>query len=95
MTGSELVRDTRENKRLSNVAFYFDELKKLRKLMSENRDSEEVLDLLYEARIQLISILEELGVDLLTAEAFFTFDGRLTPDFIETFRKTESRKFWE
>lgn len=96
MTGSKLARDTKENKRLSNIAFYFDELKKLRKLMFENQDDpEEVLDLLYESRVLPISLLEDLDVDLLTAATFFIFDGKLTPDFVESFRRTESRKFWE
>lgn len=95
MTGSKLTRDTRENKRLSMIVFYFCELKKLRRLMVENQEeSEEILDLLYKSRILPINLLEGLGVDPLTAEAFFIFDGLITPDFLESFRKTESRKFW-
>lgn len=96
MAGSKLPRDRRENIRLGNIAFYLSELKRLRKLMAEYKEEpEEVLDLLYEARIIPVTLLEELGVDRLTPEAVFTFDGLITPDFLESFRKTGSRKFWE
>lgn len=95
MTGSKLKRDIKENIRLSKLAWYFTELKRLRGLMAENKDNEQVLDILYGAHEIPVSLLEDYGVTRTVGESVFIFDGILTPAFIESFRKTESRKFWE
>ncbi len=86
-----LKRDTKENIRLSKIAQYFTELKMLRKTCKENMEHYKFLK---EFKEMPIVILEGLGVDRFFSEAVFIFDGVLTPEFIESFRQTESRPFW-
>ncbi len=87
-----LRRDTKENIRLAKIANLFSYLKDLRQLCKENREH---LVFLMEFREVPIYQLEELEVDRLTSEAVFVLDGLITPDFLESFRKTESKRFWE
>lgn len=93
-TGSKikLERDVKENIRLSKIAQYFTELKQLRKLLEENR---EYYDFLIEFKEMPIKQLENLGIPKILAETILIYDTILTPEIIETFRETESRKFWE
>ncbi|MBI2601402.1 hypothetical protein HYW42_05650 [Candidatus Daviesbacteria bacterium] len=94
MTGFKLPRDKKENIRLFRIYEIFSDLKKLRSLMTENKGNQKVLEFLYEFREMPIAQLEAEGVDRMTSEALFIFDGVLTPEFIESFRQTESRPFW-
>ncbi len=90
MTG--LKRDVKENIRLAKIAQYFTELKQIRRFCKENREH---LGFLKEFRETPITLLEELGVDRLTSETLFTLGGLITSEFLEQFRQTESRSFWE
>lgn len=87
-----LKRDTKENIRLSKIAQYLTELKELRRLCKENREH---LNFLKEFKEEPISLLQGLAVDWEISEKVFVLDGVLSPDFIESFRKTASRRFWE
>lgn len=94
LTGSKtkLERDAKENIRLSKIAYQLSDLKKLRQLLKENKEH---YHFLIEFKEIPIKLLEDLGVLRSLAEAFLIYNPPLTPEFIETFRKTESRKFWE
>lgn len=97
MSLKKLPRDTKGNIRLSKVARQLSDLKKLRRLMEENQDNETVLNLLAEASIMPLSLLEDLKVPRALAEAFLLYNPDLTPEVIELFRepKKGGRKFWE
>lgn len=93
-TGSKikLERDVKENIRLSKIAQYFTELKQLRKLLEENKEH---YAFLIEFKEVPIKHLEDLGIPREISETILIYDNALTPEIIEMFRETESRKFWE
>lgn len=87
-----LPLDRKENIRLSKIAAQFTDLKKLHVLIEENPEHKEFLTEFAELPYFLLG---ELNVDRQKAEAAFISDGLLTPDSIESFRQTKSRRFWE
>lgn len=87
-------RDIKENIRLSKIASAFCNLANLQQLVKENPEHATFLNDFF---IIPIKELKNLSVDKARIKEFIANNTRLPLQlqFVESFRQTESRRFWE
>lgn len=87
-------RDTKENIRLSKIASAFCYLAELQQLVKENPEHILFLKEFFPIPIKQ---LKELSVDKTKISEFIVNNTKLplSLQFVESFRRTESRRFWE